>query len=89
MAASEKVILEIMRKVLAEVVKDTLPAEGMKHPLKDTTIQDIRACFGLIAARERELMEDAGVPESRPKFIDEKSAPVISLEGLLSSSSKN
>jgi hypothetical protein len=74
----------VMRKVLAQIIKDTTPAHrGMKHPLSDNTIQDIRNCLGLISARERELADLAGAVEERPYFTDEKPASeVVSISKL-------
>lgn len=82
--SKERDILMVMRKVLTQVIKDTTPAHrGMKHPLSDPTIQDIRNCLGLISARERELAQAAGVAEERPYFTDEKrAAEVVSLDKL-------
>lgn len=79
--SKEREILVIMRKVLAQVVKDTTPpSRAMKHPLSDQTIQDIRGCLGLISSRERELAEQAGVAMEKPYFTDEKpSAEVVSI----------
>ncbi len=69
----EREILVVMRKVLANVIKDTTPEfKTMKHPLSGNTIEDIKLCLTLIAARERELAVAAGVAESRPYFSDEK-----------------
>ncbi len=48
-------ILIQVRQVLASVVRDVTPPPGMRNPLSSRTIEDIRACFALIAAREREL----------------------------------
>lgn len=48
-------ILIQMRQVLARVVRDVTPPPGMPNPLPLSTIEQIRECFGLIAAREREL----------------------------------
>lgn len=71
-ATIEQRILRVMRKVLASVVRDTTPEAGMRHPLKDQTIEDIRACFALISARERELAEQTGVDvKERPRFADQ------------------
>ena len=78
--SKEREILMVMRKVLASIVKDTTPPPGTLHPLTDKTIEDIRMCFGLIAARERELADEAGVAMERPYFADEKpSASVVSI----------
>jgi len=69
----EREILLIMRKVLAQVVKDTTPpSRAMKHPLSDSTIEDIRNCLGLISLRERELADLDGVAMEKPYFSDEK-----------------
>ena len=68
----EKRILVMMRKVLANIVKDTTPKPGLRHPLKAATIEDIRECFKLISARERELAEAAGLTiRERPRYADE------------------
>ncbi len=70
--SKEKRILVVMRKILANIVKDTTPRPGLHHPLKEQTIQDIRECFKLISAREQELAEEAGLTvEDRPRFADE------------------
>ena len=69
----EQRILIMMRKTLANVVKDTAPPAGMRHPLKDSTINDIRDCFALISARERTLQQLSGkaTAKMRPRFADE------------------
>jgi len=48
-------ILIRLRKTLAGVVRDVTPAPGRPNPLSAATIEDIRDCFALISAREREL----------------------------------
>ena len=63
----------VMRKVLANIIKDTTPEfKTMKHPLSGSTIEDIKMCLSLIAARERELADEAGTVQSRPYYTDEK-----------------
>jgi hypothetical protein len=74
----EREILVVMRKVLAQIIKDTTPpSRAMKHPLTDQTIQDIRACLGLISARERELADAAGIGQERPHYTDEQRAAEV------------
>ncbi len=76
----EQQVMVAMRKTLANIVKDTTPSDpGLIHPLSKDTVDDIRACFSLIAARERELMAELGVEnKSRPFFTDEvKPAEVV------------
>lgn len=69
-----------MRKVLANIVKDVTPQPGMLNPLSPRTIEDIRECFGLIAAREAELAREAGFARERPRYPDqEPSAKVVPL----------
>jgi hypothetical protein len=71
-SSKERQILMVMRKVLAAVVKDTTPpSRALKHPLTDGTIADIRNCLALIAARERELADAAGVAQERPYYTDD------------------
>ena len=64
-----------MRQVLATIVKDTATAPGMKHPLSDATIEDIRQCLALISAREQEILLESGVDSTmRPHFTDDPAA---------------
>ena len=68
----EREILMVMRRVLAQIVKDTTPEfKTMKHPLSPDTIEDIKQCFSLIAARERELADAAGAAQERPYYAYE------------------
>lgn len=70
--SKEQRILLTMRKVLASVVRETTPSPGMKHSLSESTREDIRMCFSLISARERELAEKSGIElNMRPRFTDE------------------
>lgn len=70
--SAEERILRSVKKVLTDIAKDTFTRPGHSHPLSDKTVQGIRECFGLIAARERELSEAAGRPTNhRPHFTDE------------------
>ena len=69
----EKAILRAVRKTLAQVVVDVTPdSSALKSPLQPQTIEDIRMCFGLISAREREIMDRLQrANNDRPHFIDE------------------
>jgi len=80
----EREILKVMRKVLASIIKDTTPPhKGLKHPLSDKTIDEVRDCLGLISARERELADVSGIKPERPYFTDDPSAAqVISIDRL-------
>ncbi len=78
--SKEQQVMVAMRKTLANIIKDTTPEPGMIHPLSKDTVEDIKACFALIAARERDLLKDMGVEnKARPHFVDEptKSANVV------------
>lgn len=66
----DREVMRVMRKVLTAVIRDTTPPPGMRHPLTDETILDVKMCLGLITAREREMDEAAGVPESKPYYRD-------------------
>ena len=78
--SKEHRILIVMRQVLSSVVRDTTPPSGMRHPLNEKTIDDIKHCFSLIAAREKELNDEAGnSSEARPRYTDEpKTSQVVS-----------
>ncbi len=82
--SQEQRTLLIMRKLLSTIVRETTPKPGMKHTLSETTREDIRMCFGLISARERELSELSGVEiKERPRYADEpKKSSVVSIDSL-------
>jgi hypothetical protein len=68
----EQRVMRMMRKVLTKIVREITPQPGMRHPLSEGTINDIRDCLALISAREGELADEAGIPRTmRPVFIDE------------------
>jgi len=86
----EQQILIAMRKILAAVIKDVTPPPGMKHPLSEQTITDIRQCLGLISAREKELAAAQGRVSERPYYADEhQSAQVVPIAGLGESKKQN
>ena len=68
----EERILAAVKLTLAAVIKDTATPHGMRHPLSDGTIQDLRQCLALISARERELAQAAGkATGGKPRYADE------------------
>jgi hypothetical protein len=76
--SKEERILRAVKRTLAGVVRDTATPHGMRHPLSDATIEDLRQCLALISAREREL---AQAPDSgaRPRYADEPKPQVVRL----------
>ncbi|MEA3641052.1 MAG: segregation and condensation protein A [Lamprobacter sp.] len=81
--SKEQQVLVAMRKTLAAVVKDVTPPPGMKHPLSDNTIGDVRACLSLIAAREKELADAEGRGGDRPYYVDQpQSAQVVPIASI-------
>jgi hypothetical protein len=70
--SKEEKILNAVKRVLTEVIKDTATEPGIKHPLSDNTIAGLRDCLMLISQREQELAEAAGRSmDMRPRFKDE------------------
>ena len=68
----EERILRAVKMTLAGVIRDTATPPGMRHPLSEATIEDLRQCLALISARERELAQAAGnAQEARPRYADE------------------
>jgi len=80
-SSKEQRILRLMRKTLANVVKDVTPHSGRPNPLSDNTIHDIKDCFGLISERERELGEALGFDKAKPYYTDGEApnAKVVSI----------
>lgn len=71
-------VLQAMKMVLTDVIKDTTTKPGMIHPLSDRTIEGMRECLKLISARERELSEAAGIAFNlRPRYVDEPKKTVV------------
>lgn len=70
--SKEERILLVMQKVLTRVIKETATPPGLKHPLSEDCIRDMRECLVLISSRRQELAKDAGRASSaRPRYIDE------------------
>lgn len=68
----EELILKTVKMVITQVAKDTATEPGLKHPLSERTIRDIRDCLVVITDRERELAEEHGrAMDQRPRFTDE------------------
>jgi len=79
----EQQILIAMRKTLSAIIKDVTPPPGMRHPLSDGTIEDVRQCLTLITAREKELADAQGRGGERPYYADESPpAQVVPIAGL-------
>ncbi|OIR04813.1 hypothetical protein GALL_131990 [mine drainage metagenome] len=68
--SKEQQILRLMRKTLGNVVRDVTPLGGRANPLTDSTIQDIKDCFGLISEREKELAEILNFDQAKPYYAD-------------------
>jgi hypothetical protein len=79
--SKEQRILRVLRKVLGNIVKDATPAPGMPHPLKESTIYDIRDLFGLISEREKELADQQNPDRNeKPHYSDEpKKSNVVNI----------
>jgi len=76
--SKEEEILQLMRKVLTDIAKDTYTPAHLKHPLSENTVHSIRDCLALISSRESELAKEAGRENSmRPRFVDEPSSSVV------------
>jgi len=71
----EERILKAVKLTLANVIKDTATPHGMRHPLSDGTIEDLRQCLALISARQRELAQASGTSatsaDEKPRYADE------------------
>ena len=88
----EKRTLVAMRKTLSAVIRDVTPASSaLKSPLSESTVEDIKMCFGLIAAREQEIAKEVGVElNERPQYPDsQEKSNVVSLGSLKSTMKKD
>ena len=72
--SKEQQIMRAMRKTLTSIVRDCAPRDGQPSPLAEPTVENIRMCLGMIAAREAELAEALGLSRNeRPHYTDESS----------------
>lgn len=76
--SKEERLLRMMKSVLTSVAKDTATEPGLKHPLSEQTIRDVRECLMVITGREQELAREHGRDTSaRPRFVDEPPSEVV------------
>ncbi len=74
----EERVLRMMRNVLTSVAKDTATGPGLKHPLSEQTIHNVRECLMAISAREQELAKEHDRDISaRPRYVDEPASAVV------------
>lgn len=70
--SKEQQIMRAMRKTLTSIVRDCAPRADQPSPLNEETVENIRMCLGMIAAREAELAEALGLSRNeRPYYADE------------------
>ncbi|MFZ5484012.1 MAG: hypothetical protein ACOZB0_07260 [Pseudomonadota bacterium] len=76
--SKEQQIMRAMRKTLTSIVRDCAPRDGEPSPLAESTVENIRMCLGLIAARESELAEALGFSRNeRPRYVDEPASAEV------------
>src|SRR5690606_39913682 len=70
--SKEEFILKSMKLTLVDIIKDTTAPPGMKQPLSEKTIDEIRDSQVLISHREKALAEMAGrQTNSRAYIVDD------------------
>ncbi len=75
---TEQEILTAMKRILTDIAKETFTRPGLRHPLCDTTINNMRECLKIISVREAELSgHSKDVSASRPRYIDEAPKSVV------------
>ena len=75
---TEQEILTIMKRILTDIAKETFTRPGLRHPLCDATINNMRECLKLISIREVELSgHPTDVSASRPRYVDETPENVV------------
>ena len=89
----EQEILQMVKRVLTDVARDTHVKPGLRHPLSENTILGIRDCLALISARESELAQASGQDQNmRPTFAGQSTAPknvVVSIDQLTRKTDKD
>lgn len=75
--SKEQQILIAMRQTLTSVIREITPPPGMRHPLSERTLEDVRQCLALISAREKELADAEGRGGERPYYADEPPSALV------------
>jgi len=91
LANKEYRVLQAMKSVLLDIIKDTTVEPGMRHPLSDSTIENLRQCLALIYAREHEIADEHGLSnQQKPYYTDEpQTSSTVSLDDLMAQKNKN
>lgn len=78
-------MLQAMKSVLLDIIKDTTVEPGMRHPLSDRTIENLRQALALIYAREHEIAGEHGLSlQKKPYYTDEpQTSSKVSMDDLL------
>jgi len=81
---TEQEILSIMKRILTDIAKETFTRPGVRHPLSDETINNMRECLKMISIREVDLSGHASdVSNKRPRYVDEpQKSVVVSMQDL-------
>lgn len=70
--SKEEQVLDMVYRVLVDIIKDTTTDPRLRHPLSGQTRENIRDCLDLITARRTELAKERGAHrEMRPHYSDE------------------
>lgn len=87
--SKEQQIMRAMRKTLTSVVRDCAPRADQPSPLAEQTVENIRMCLSLIAAREAELAEALGLSRNERPYYADESQPTETLQFITPSSRKD
>lgn len=84
-------VLQAMKGVLLDIIKDTTVEPGIRHPLSDSTIENLRQCLALIYAREHEIADEHGLStQKKPYYTDEpQTSSTVSMDDLLAQKSQH
>jgi len=75
---TEQEILNAVKRILTDIAKETFTRPGLRHPLSDHTIGNMRECLKLISVREVALSGNSeDVSAKRPRYIDEPPKSVV------------
>lgn len=88
---TEQQILAIMKRILTDIAKETFTRPGVRHPLSDATIGNMRECLKLISVREVDLSSDpVNISAKRPRYVDEpKKSVVVSMQDIKKNTSND
>ncbi len=76
-------LLDVVRKTLIAVAKDTITRPGLKHPLSKVTQEMITDCLDIVTSRQIAIEKSSGIHTNmKPIYTDKQTVQSFSIDDL-------